>query len=303
MDDLVLFCKSYDKDMLRAKRMAESVQLYNVDNLNLYMCVPNKDLTAFKGSFKGIQCNFVTDEDVLLKSSFMQGDIPPSYPSHLIQQLVKLEFWRMNYCQNYVWIDSDCYFIKDFYRSDFIAEKALPYTIQHQSEELFSFASTYDDSIIESFCHLANKFSRLFNRIGPSYNFGYAPLIWSSIVLESLYEDYLLARNETIYSLLLKYPCEMQLYGEYAHYCRKIPIFPKKPLFKVYHYAEQFLRDQMNGYNDQSLSKEYLGVVMQSNWASPSGKSGMQWLRQKIRKYRKRLRFFMYDKVRLILSI
>lgn len=295
MDNLVLFCKSYDKDMLRARRLADSIQHYNVESLPLYLCVPQKDLASFKMCFEGIRCHFLTDEEVLCKSCKTQGAIPDSYPRHLMQQLVKLEFWRMRKGYNYLWLDSDSYFIKEFFLSDFLAEENVPYTIQHQSEELFEFAASYDDSIIEDFQRLATKMTRLFNRSGPLFDFGYAPLIWSGKVLQSLYEDYLAPRRESIYSLLLKYPCEMQLYGEYLHYSKIIPIIPRKPLFKVYHYAEQFFRDQDLGQNEYSLSKDYLGVVMQSNWTSPGKLKKRQWISQKVRKYRKRLKALIND--------
>ena len=293
MENLVLFCKSYDRDMLRAKRLAESIQRYNTDSIPFYMCVPQKDLDPFKTCFDGMPCTFLTDEEILSETCRTYGQVPASYPQHLLQQLVKLEFWRMGKCRNYLWLDSDSYFIKAFSLSDFFAEKGVPYTIQHQSEDLFDFAATYDDSIIEKFQHLASRIARGFNRSGLQYNFGYAPLIWSCTVLQSLYEDYLSSRNESIYNLLITYPCEMQLYGEYLHYSNTIPIIPKSPLFKVYHYAEQFFRDQMAGENDHSLSRRYLGVVMQSNWASPRKFSKMRWVRQKIRKYRKRLKYFL----------
>jgi len=291
MDNLVLFCKSYDRDMLRAKRLAESIRRYNADAIPFFMCVPKKDLDSFKSCFKGIRCTFLTDEEILSESCRTYGPAPDSYPQHLLQQLIKLEFWRMGTCRNYLWLDSDSYFIKAFFLTDFLTEEGVPFTIQHHSEELFDFAATYDDSIIESFQYLASKIARGFNRSGPLYNFGYAPLIWSCKVLQGLYEDFLADRHESIYSLLVKYPCEMQLYGEYLLYSRKIPIFPKSPLFKVYHYAEQFFIDQMSGENDYSLSRRYLGVVMQSNWASPSKFNKKRMIRQKIRKYRKRIKY------------
>jgi hypothetical protein len=59
----------------------------------------------------------------------------------------------------------------------------------------------------------------------------------------------------------------MQLYGEYLLFSKVIPVMPVDPLFKIYHYAEQFFEAQMMGESEFSLSKKYLGVVIQSNWA------------------------------------
>jgi hypothetical protein len=265
---IVIFCKSHEKDMFRAWRMAESVQRFNADNISLYISVPSSDLNLFKQCFDNTPCQFITDEEILEKSCQVHGTLPRRFPSDLLQQLIKLEFWRMGFCQNYVWIDSDSYFIKKFRIKDFFYDDTIPYTVQHNSQDLFDFANrTRNIKIIDDFEKLAKKFRKLFNRFGPLYNFGCSPLIWSCNVLESLYKDYLKPNNLTIFDLLQEYNCEMQLYGEYLLFSKIIPVIPIDPLFKVYHYAEQFFESQMKGESDFSLSKKYLGVVVQSNWA------------------------------------
>jgi hypothetical protein len=265
---IVLFCKSYQKDMFRARRMAESVQRFNVDNIPLYISVPASDSNLFKQYFGNIPCQFITDEEILDKSCQVHGRLPRRFPSELLQQLIKLEFWRMGFCNNYVWIDSDSYFIKTFRTGDFFYDETIPYTVQHNSKDLFDFAKRIkNDKIINDFEKLAIQFQKLFNRSGPLYNFGCSPLIWSCKVLESLYEDYLRPNDITIFELLQEYHCEMQLYGEYLLFSKIIPVMPIDPLFKVYHYAEQFFEAQMMGESEFSLSSEYLGVVIQSNWA------------------------------------
>ncbi|MEA1883607.1 MAG: DUF6492 family protein, partial [Thermotogota bacterium] len=263
---IILFCKSYSKDMFRARRMAESVHRFNADNIPLYVSVPASDLNQFKQCFENIPCHFITDEEILNKSRQVYGQLPRLFPSHLLQQLIKLEFWRMGLCSNYVWLDSDSYFIKPFEIKDFFYDEETPYTICHKSKELRRFSLRYNKKIIEDFEKLAKKFQKMFNRSGPYYNFGYAPIIWSCRVLESLYEDYAKPNNKSIYEILYQYPCEMQLYGEYLLYSKTIPIVPIEPIFKVFHYAEQFFESQMRGESEFSLSEEFFGIVMQSNW-------------------------------------
>jgi hypothetical protein len=265
---IVLFCKSYGKDMFRARRMAESVYRFNTDNISLYISVPASDLDHFQQCFGNIPCHFITDEEILEKSHQVYGPLPRLFSSHLLQQLIKLEFWRMGFCENYLWLDSDSYFIREFHIADFFHDGTTPYTVQHHSKDLFDFAHrTRNTKIIHDFEKMAIHFQILFQRSGPLYNFGSSPLIWSCKVLRSLYEDHLRPENKTLFDLLQEYPCEMQLYGEYLLFSKTIPIIPIDPLFKVYHYAEQFFEAQMNGQSEFSLSREYLGVVMQSNWA------------------------------------
>lgn len=265
---IVLFCKSYEKDMLRARRLAESVQRFNADNIPFYISVPAFELNRFKECFDGIPCQFMTDEEILDKSYRVHGPLPKGYPPELLQQLVKLEFWRMGLCKNYVWIDSDSYFIKTFRIDDFFYDANTPYTLQHDTQDLFDFAKRIKNKkIIHDFEKMAIHFQKLFHRSGPLYNFGCSPLIWSCKVLESLNNDYLKPNSITIFDLLKEYDSEMQLYGEYLMFSKVIPIRPIGPIFKIYHYAEQFFEAQMQGESEFSLSPKYLGVVIQSNWA------------------------------------
>jgi hypothetical protein len=267
-DKIVIFCKSYEKDVLRARRMAESVQRFNADNIPLYISIPASDVDIFTQCFDTTPCQFITDEAILDRSCRVHGALPSRFPSEFLQQLIKLEFWRMDICKNYVWIDSDSYFIKPFHVKDFFYDDTVPYTVQHDSKDLFDFANrTNNRKVIDDFEKLATKFQELFHRTGPRYNFGCSPLIWSCKVLDSLYSNYLKPNNMTIFDLLQEYHCEMQLYGEYLLYSNAIPVIPIAPLFKVYHYAEQFFEAEMNGESEFHLSRQYLGVVMQSNWA------------------------------------
>lgn len=275
MYNLVLFCKSYDKDMLRARRMADSVQRFNSDNIPLFMCVPHRDLESFKKCFDGIACTFLTDEQILSESSKINGEMPELFPPHLLQQLIKLEFWRLGLCRNYAWIDSDSYFIRPFKIEDFLVDAQTPYFIQDQfaieeaRQRWQGIPKKELNKRIKRRIALIEKFRGLFNNTGPLYNFaGSTPIIWSMKVLISLNQEYLRPRNTTIYELLFKYPCETHLYGEYFHFSRPIPIHPKRHMFKSYLYLDEFVRSQVKGENEYSLSHFYLGLCIQSNWTS-----------------------------------
>ena len=267
MYGVVLFCKSYREDVYRARRLAETVARFNTDVIPLFFSVPASDLSLFQTVLHGISCNFVEDEQILQQTHHVYGNPPHSFPDHLFQQLVKLEFWRMRLCKTYVWLDSDSYFIRRFTKKDFFADENTPYTIQHDTRELRQYSDQHDPIIMQDFLEMARHFRGLFRRKGPAYNFGYPPIIWSCRVLESLYEDYLKQRGSTIFDLLKRYPCEMQLYGEYLLYSNVIPLVPIQPLFKVFHYAGQFFESQTKGEYETSLAKDYLGIIIQSNWA------------------------------------
>jgi len=247
------------------------------------MSVPASDLKQFKQCFGNIPCHFITDYEILDKSRQIYGQLPGRFPPHLLQQLIKLEFWRMGLCENYVWLDSDSYFIRNFSRSDFLHDGTHPYTVQHDLHDLRSFAARWNKpKIISDFEKMAQAFQKISNRSGVYFDFGPSPVVWSTHVLKSLHEEYLPGKNKSIYELLEEYPCELQLYGEYVHRSNKMPIFPIGPLFKVFHYAEQFYESQIMGESEYSISKEYLGIVMQSNWSTAKKRKSMF---DKIRKW------------------
>ncbi len=296
MKDLIILCKSYKKDMFRAKRMAESVNRFNSDNIPLYISVPAEDFDDFSELFKGVLCQIITDETVLEKTYQIFGHMPKLFPKHLNQQLVKMEFWRLGLCENYLWIDSDNYFIKPFNKKTFLSDTGDPYTVRHNSHDLRIYSKKYNPKVIKDFEKMAVHVKSLFNRTGELYDFGYSPLIWSCKVLESFYFDYLKPSGKSIYEILYHYPCEMHLYGEYLHSANIIPILPIEPLFKVYHYNEMFFESEISGDSEQTLAKKYYGIVMQSNWTNikESKKNDLQRFKRFLRNSRRKLKLINF---------
>ncbi|MBU0730875.1 MAG: hypothetical protein KKE17_01535 [Proteobacteria bacterium] len=274
MHELVLFCKSYDRDMLRARRMADSVMRFNSDKIPLILSVPEKDLKAFQKCFANIPCSFYTDESILAESAKKNGPLPKIYPQHLLQQLIKLEFWQLGLCENYLWIDSDSYFLKDFGKNEFFHESGTPYIFQkeYNPEEELKRMAYVPSKIRERRIHddetLILKFQKYFGNSKPLLKFASAmPIMWSVAVLESFNNDHLKNIGKNIYEFLNDYPCETQIYGEYLHASKIIPIHPRPFLFKTFLYADDFYISQMQGESEYSIAKNYHGICMQSNWA------------------------------------
>lgn len=269
MDKVVLYCKSYAPDMYRARRLAESVQRFNTDNIPLVLTVPEQDLPDFKEAFRDLTCKFVTDEEVLSRTIAAHGEIPSDFEPHLLMILMKLEFWRMNLGRYYVWVDSDSYFIRPFGLADFFYDEKTPYIVQHQLKEIRAFAEKYDHKkIITNFEKESRITQQVFGRSGECYDFGSPPVIWSCGVLESLNQDFLKSRNQTIFDIIQQVRHDSLLYGEYLLYSGVEKAVPREQLFKVFHYAEQFYESQMKGEWDYSLAKDYAGIIIQSNWAT-----------------------------------
>lgn len=277
---------------------------FNSEAIPLIMSVPKKDLKAFQKCFANIPCSFYTDEDILAESAKKNGPLPKIYPQHLIQQLIKLEFWHLGLCKNYAWIDSDSYFIKEFGEADFFHDDGTPYIFQEEynayeeTQKMVHVPKKIREKRIRENVTLIEKFQRYFGNSKPLLRFaGSMPILWSVAVLESFNNIHLKSVNKNIYQFLLEYPCETQLYGEYLHSSKIIPIHPHPLLFKSFLYAEEFYISQMQGESEYSIAKDYLGICMQSNWALiKEKKKTADRLKKHYHEFLRALGFLVFDK-------
>jgi hypothetical protein len=257
MEKIVLYCKSYYKDVKRVKCLLNSITINNCDNIPFYISVPEADIDIFKNTLGDSGYVLITDESI---DTVNQG--------WLGQQIIKSQFWKLGICENYVCIDSDSIFIKPFYVSDFMYNDTVPYTICHEHRELFEFMDKHPMHFDPYDGYKNDRLSimDIFQRSGVIYDFGPSPVIWSSVVWKSLHEQYLEPNNLKFIDLLSNVPSEFTWYGEWLLYDNTIPIYPRGPLFKVYHYSSQYEYDKHYNIDNDKLSKYYLGIILQSNW-------------------------------------
>ena len=106
MKDLVLYCKSYRRDFLRLKRLLESIQKYNVDQIPFYVSTPQdqfEELKTILGSTAGYQ--WISDESIITANPRVKLGIEKTRTGSLAQQAIKSEFWRLGISENYVCLD------------------------------------------------------------------------------------------------------------------------------------------------------------------------------------------------------
>ncbi len=253
MNKLVLYCKSYDKDVHRAKDLLDSINKFNIDNIPFYISCPAKDITLFKEVLGDI--NIIADETIDTNNNGWKG-----------QQIVKSQFWKLGLCENYICIDSDCFFIKPFYISDFMFDDETPYTVCHEYKHFFEFLDKHplDFDPYKSFVTERLHIMNLFGREGVVYDFGPGPTIWSAKVWKDLEEIYLKPNNLTFANLIEVNGSEFTWYGEWLLHSQVIRLIPKGPLFKNYHYIHQYEYDKHYNYNLDKIAKLYLGIGLQS---------------------------------------
>ena len=260
MDTIVLYCKSYRNDVDRAKVLLDTVTQYNVDKLPFYISVPTGDIDIFKNKLGTLNYTLIPDESIDPMTSGWVG-----------QQVVKAQFWKLGLCHNYLCLDSDSQFIKNFKKSDFMYTEDIPYTVCHEYKEFFEFMEKYPMPFDphESFCKERLAVMELFGRTGPIYDFGPSPTIWSTKVWKSLVDNYFTPNNLTVAQAFSVIPSEFTWYGEWLLANNIIPIYPREAIFKSYHYRHQYDLDKSMGITVEKLAKYYFGYIINTNWGAP----------------------------------
>lgn len=257
MENIVLYCKSYKNDYERVVKLIASIHEYNRDNIPMYISVPKSDIKLFS-SIENI--NIVEDEFVYTGNA----------PGWIQQQIVKSNFWKLNIAENYICIDSDSYFIRPFYKRDFMYNETTPYTVIHEQKELFSWSSTKVSQLgfnpKEGFINDRKKIMEVFGRYSKYYDFGPSPIIWASKVWKSLEDNYSIPNNLTFEDLINYSPSEFSWYGEALLSFKAIDIYPVEPLFKVFHYPLQYNEYKTLGITEDIIAENYMGIVLQSNF-------------------------------------
>ena len=273
MEEIVIYCKSYRHDFLRLKRLLNSINKFNTDQIRFYISTPKDDypimLDVLGPSSEVNQYDWVSDESIVLANPRPVFLKYQSMTGSLSQAIIKSEFWRLNLSENYLCIDSDSIFLRPFRRVDFLGSDRNPYTVLHQNKELFQLAidrgySRYVNELNQE----SEKVKKLFDRDGPNYFCAPSPFIWSSKVWQSLDEQYLKPNGITLWELIENGIPETLIYGETLLKYRAIPIRAIEPLFRTYHFDWQYYLAKRLGETEKKIKENYMGVIYQSNWES-----------------------------------
>lgn len=290
MKKFVLYCKSYRNDVLRVKRLVESIQQFNHEQIPFYVSVPLCDLDLFQDALADRPVILINDEEIIRANPSLNQKKIDALQGAKSQQIVKSEFWRLGISDSYLCIDSDCIFIRPFSQSDFITPEGFSYTIVHEAKELLQFAIKHGmEKVSDDFHKERRQIMEIFGRTGHHYDFGPPPLLWSSQVWKELDEKFLKPRNMNFYDAIVLFPGEIQWYGEAMLKYLPFPLTPVEPYFKFYSYERQFIVGKKQGETIEGLARDYLGICYQSNWErsfdykqKPLLSRVMRWIRRKV---------------------
>ena len=265
--NLVLYCCTFSRDLLRTIRLVQSVQKYNIEKIPFYLSVPDDEVSLFQNKLNKFDVLIFGEREILRANPKLNMKKLYEVPGSIRQQVIKSEFWRLEKAKNYLVLDADCIFIRDFYQSNFIARNDIPYSIVHEGRDLLQSTNKFGPKQTKDyFLEDREPIKSSLNRKGITYDYGYAPFLWSSKVWKSFDENFLKPKNKNFLDVILECGSEFTWYGESLIAYQAIPIYPREQLFRHYHYENQYWIDKALGYTEKNLSNNYLGVVYQSNW-------------------------------------
>jgi hypothetical protein len=268
MHKIAILLKTHIRDIKWAERAVLSYMKHNIDKIPLYIVVPDSDLRAFEG-FTGEAIELHSDESVTTNLAY-HNSVSGFAPGYINQEVIKLAFWEKRYCENYLCMDSDGVFIRDFYVSDFMYDDDTPFTILVEDNELIVEPEYYNlhwrgreraIRLIQKAIGLDDK------RMLTCHNFA----ILSCKVLESLYRKYLLPKNLTYRDLISQSPYEFSWYNMWLQKDKTIKIEFREPIFKMFHHKNHHLEYLRKGITLQDISRGYIGVVLNSGYSREYG--------------------------------
>ena len=266
-NNFAMFCKTYRKDLNSFKRMINSFNKYNIKSIPMFVSVPELDLEIFK-NFESDTVQFISDESYA-KDYFvdLSDDISAFWgltEGYVNQEICKLSFWENELAQNYLCIDSDLIFIRDFSIEDFMVDENTPYTVLVMDKDL-SIEKHY-----QSFWNWRqNLIEKIYNEIelvDKRFRTCHGMQVLNSTVLKSLKNDFMESKGYSYKDLIKISPYEFTWYNAWFQKCKLIPEYAVEPFFKTFHMRIEYIVSRLKGLNLDDYQKAYVGIILNGNW-------------------------------------
>ncbi|MBR1479356.1 MAG: hypothetical protein IJ599_00435 [Alphaproteobacteria bacterium] len=264
--NFVIFVKTYSRDFEHFKLMISSFNKHNVCHVPMFVSVPQSELGLFT-SFKSDTVSIISDEsyagEYFIKQSYFNRGI-----GYLNQQVCKLSFWECGFAENYLCVDSEVVFIRDFIPSDFMFDEHTPYTVLVMDKDLSCekfYASQRSER--ETLIH------RVFDAVGlhdPRLRTCHGNTMLNAKVLRSLKNDFMDAHGYNYEDLLRISPYEFSWYNAWFQKCGLVKEMAVEPFFKTFHLRLEYTYSRLRQLTLEDYAKAYFGVILNGNWKRPA---------------------------------
>lgn len=259
---LAIVCKSYEGDIKSFDRLYKSLRRHNVDKIPFYVSVPSTDVPSFK-QLVGDDVTLIADERYAA-SYFSKEEYFGLSMGYVNQEICKLSFWENGLADNYLFVDSDAYFIRDFYVSDFMASADTPYSVLVMDKDLnlqpyyCEFGEWRKSLIKKIFDEIGLQDDRLLTCHGMT--------VMNAAVLRDFKENFMEKRKLAYRDLIAIAPYEYTWYNAWLQKSGIIPVVAVEPFFKTFHMRIEYIMERLGLVTEVDLASQYVGIIMNSNW-------------------------------------
>lgn len=261
-----MYCKTYSGDLRRFALMLESFNKYNVDEILLVVSVPEAEQSLFTG-FKSNTVHIISDESYAGKYFTNQKlhNLPVGYVN---QEICKLAFWESKIAKNYLCVDSDLLFVRDFHESDFMADKNTPYTILVMDKDLAI------EKHYHKFWLWRQEFiKKIYKAVGLKdlrYRTCHGMQVLNATVLKSLKDDFMKPHKYNYADLIAIAPYEFTWYNAWFQKCGLVREVAVEPFFKTFHMRIEYTLSRLRGLTLEDYAYSYVGIILNGNWKNPT---------------------------------
>jgi hypothetical protein len=260
-----ILVKSHAADRDYALRLLASLARHNADDVPVHVVVPDTDVASFAGHGAEVIPESAFAPHLVTESS---GGFSAGY---LNQEIVKLAFWEVVPVSAYLCVDSDAEFLRDFHRTDFLADDSTPFTFGSVDAQL----ATEPQYHREHWVHREPRLTAIAAELGldapPPFRTAHGHAVFSGAGLASFRDRFLRPRGWAYRDAVMTVPLEPSWYTLWLQHARPIPVIWREPVLKTLHNAGEHVDLILAGIDAESLSEGYLGVVVNSNYSRGAG--------------------------------
>lgn len=261
-NNFIMLCKSYSGDKESLKYMIDSFHLFNRDMVHLYLSVPANELHLF-GDFNCGSITVVADESYA--ANYFADKTNHGFSlGYFNQEICKLAFWECGFCENYLCVDSDIRFIRDFHIDDFMKDQETPYTVLVMDKDLCC------EKYYQNYWTVRSEYVRkIFEMIGLQdrrFLTCHGMQNMNVKVLESMKKDFMEVGGLGYKDLIEIAPYEFTWYNAWLQKSGIIDIEAVEPFFKTFHLKIEYIFSRLRGIGIKDLQRSYTGICLNSNW-------------------------------------
>lgn len=261
-DKFIFMLKTYRNDLEFTDRLISSYHKHNLEGIPLYIVLPQLDIPLFQ-NFESVNVTLIPEESI--PSRLAPPSLNPRDSGYINQQVLKLAFYRLGIADNYMCLDSDALFIRDFGVEDFFHPDGLPYQVLVEDKLLKcdpDYFKTHWESRGKNLDEIAKALGFEDSKTLKSCH-GFQ--ILQSKVLKRFEEDYLSASGFDLLDIITRYGYEFTWYNYFLQMTEPV-IHEIEPLFHVVHSGKQLVKAQLYSETETELAKSFLGIVVNGNF-------------------------------------